>query len=319
MKDARTFIVSGYTGANFILRVPQLPSVGMTQIVQNKDNSTLYYGGNGLNVAVYLAKLGLNAVPIIRGGSDYEKQGYAAFLRENGVSSEAVSIIDEDVTAVCYLAEDDNNDHMTFFYTGAMDAKYAPAEYPDSYFENADWAVMTVASRPDNEAFLAAVKKHAIPMAFAMRPDPNAYPPDFLDRVLHEAALVFMNEMEQGYIADTLGFEPVEELLRRGRAAAVIVTHGPDGCIVHSLSEGSVRQTHVAATKPEAVVDTTGAGDSFLSGFMYGVVNGCSYEVCAKYGATVSSFIIEAAGCLTRVPDAGEMLARYKTRGDVEQ
>lgn len=310
----KTFVVSGYTGANYILRVRTLPQVGRTEIVQNKDNSVLYYGGNGLNVAVYLAKLGMTAIPVIRGGTDYEKQGYPKFLQQNNVSDKAVSTIKEDVTPVCYLIEDDNNDHMTFFYTGSMDAKYAPEEYPDGYFENVDWAVMTVASKPDNLAFLKAVKKHGIPMAFAMRPDPVAYPPSFLNMVLHEASLVFMNELEQSYIEETLGFEPTVELLNNGKAKAVIVTLGASGCVVYEMRDGKITAEPVSATRANAVVDTTGAGDSFLSAFLYGVVNGYDYKDCAKLGATFSSFIIEASGCLTNVPTESEMLERFKRR-----
>ena len=309
-----TFIISGYTSANFIIRVHNLPKVGLTEIVQNKDNSTLYFGGNGLNVAVYLARLGMNAMPILRGGSDYAEQGYPEFLAENGVSDKAVSIVPDDVTGVCYLAEDDHNDHMTFFYPGAMDGKYAPSAYDDAYFEGVDWGVMTVASKADNELFLEAMRKHSIPMAFVMRPDRNAFPAEFLNRVLHFAKLVFMNEMERGYIKETLGFDPTEELLRNGNAEAVIETKGGEGCLVYTMVDGSVKCDAVAATKPDEVVDTTGAGDSFLAGFMYGVVHGFGYADCAKYGATESSFIIEAAGCLTNVPDEKQMLERASAR-----
>lgn len=315
MKDGKnSFIVSGYSCSNYIIRVHELPKVGMTKIVQNKDNSTGYHGGNGINVAAYLSKLGMYSSLIMRGGYDFREKGFEQCLINQDIKLNAVSVLKEDSTPVCYLIENDNNDHMTLFYTGSMDAKYAPSEYPDSYFEDIDWAVMTVASRPDNEAFLKGAKKFNIPIAFVMRPDPVAYPADFLNVVLHEAKLVFMNEIEQVYISNLLGYEPTEELLCRGKADAVIVTHGPEGCIIYRLADGIVQQTHIDATVPDMVVDTTGAGDSFVSGFLYGIVNGCSYEKCAKYGATVSSFIIEAAGCLTSVPTAEQMLERYKTR-----
>lgn len=310
----KSFIISGYTSANFIIRVHHLPKVGMTEIVQNKDNSTLYFGGNGLNVAVYLAQLGLNAMPILRGGSDYSAQGYPDFLAENGVSDRAVSIVPNDVTGVCYLAEDDQNDHMTFFYPGAMDGKYAPSAYDDAYFDGVDWGIMTVASRADNELFLQAMHDHKIPMAFVMRPDPDAFPPQFLNRILYSAKLVFMNEMERSYIKETLGFDPAEELLRKGNAEAVIETTGAAGCRVYTMNSGIINCDEVAATKPDAVIDTTGAGDSFLAGFMYGVVHGFNYTDCAKYGATISSFIIEASGCLTNVPNEKQLLERVLTR-----
>jgi len=313
------FIISGYTGSNYILRVHHLPRLGMTEIVQNKDNSTPYYGGNGLNVAVYLARLGMQAMPIIRGGFNYERLGYPEFLRSSGVSDGGVSLVPDDATSVCYLAEDDHNDHMTFFYPGAMDGRHAPDEYPDEFFANSRWAIMTVASQKDNRAFLKGVKKHNLPMAFAMRPDPDAFPPDFLNEVLHASTLVFMNEMEQDYIRNTLGYDPVERLPRNGKAETVIVTHGPAGCVLYSLEGDTVKECPVPATRPDAVIDTTGAGDSFLAGYLYGVMLGLDSVHCAAYGATESSFIIEAPGCLTRVPDAAQMLDRCARRRGSDQ
>ncbi len=312
------FIISGYTGANYILRVHRLPRLGMTEIVQNKDNSTLYYGGNGLNVAVYLAQLGMHAMPIIRGGFDFERLGYPSFLRSHGVSDGGVSLIADDATAVCYLAEDDQNDHMTFFYPGAMDGRHAPDTYPDTFFSDSRWAIMTVASRKDNQAFLRGVKKHGLPMAFAMRPDRDAFPPVFLDEVLHESTLVFMNEMEQDYIRNTLGYDPAEHLPGNGKTQTVIVTHGAAGCALYGLENGAVKERSVPATEPDAVVDTTGAGDSFLAGYLYGVMCGLDSVHCAAYGATEASFIIEASGCLTKVPDAAQMLDRCARRRSFE-
>ncbi len=308
------FVVSGYSSVNYILRVHNLPKVGVTELVQNRDNSTPYYGGNGLNVAFYLAKLGLRATLIMRGGFDYAAQGYPDFFRTNGIRTDAITSIDEAATPVCYLVEDERNEHMTFFYTGSMDGRYAPARYPDAYFENAAYAIMTVASNADNRAFLEGVKKFGLPMAFVMRADPNAFPPEFLNEALHEASIVFMNENEQEYIRQVLGFDPAAELLGHGRASTVVVTHGGAGCIVYESKNDTVKAVAVAATEPDAVVDTTGAGDSFVSGFLYGLVKGCDSIACARYGATVSSFIIEAAGCLTRVPTEDELLRRLKER-----
>lgn len=308
------FIVSGYSSINYILRVHNLPRVGVTELVQNRDNATPYFGGNGLNVTVCLAKLGLCAMPILRGGFDYQEQGYPAFFAKHGIASDAVSFVADAAMPVCYLVEDDRNDHMTFFYTGSMDGRFAPERYPDAYFQNSSYAVMTVASYPDNRAFLAGVKKFGLPVAFVMRADPNAFPPDFLNEALHEATLVFMNEIEQRYIQQMLGFEPAGELLRHGKAETVIVTRGAAGCTVYEMTNGSVRSTCVAATEPDAVVDTTGAGDSFVSGYLYGLHKRCDSVTCARYGATVSSFVVEATGCLTKVPTEEEVLLRFRER-----
>lgn len=307
------FIVSGYSGVNYILKVKSMPRIGVTEIVQNADNSTSFYGGNGLNTVYYIARLGMRPLLLMRGGSDYEALGFEKFFEQNGISRDGITRIQNDITPVCYLVEDSANDHLTLFYPGSMDGKYAPKEYPKSYFERSSFALMTVASTQDNKAFLRGVKSSGIPLAFAMRADPDAFPNDFLNEILHESELVFMNESERGYIRSQLGYDPTDELIKNGRAKVVVTTLGPDGCLLFERENG-VKKTAVPATRPNVVLDATGAGDSFLSGFLYGHLKGANFVQCAEYGSTTASFIVEEVGCLTNVPTEQEMLNRNDQR-----
>lgn len=57
------------------------------------------------------------------------------------------------------------------------------------------------------------------------------------------------------------------------------------------------------------VVDTSGAGDSFVAGFLRGVLEGWSPQRCARFGSAVASFCVRAVGCTTGVPSMKEALA----------
>jgi sugar/nucleoside kinase (ribokinase family) len=63
-------------------------------------------------------------------------------------------------------------------------------------------------------------------------------------------------------------------------------------------------------------VDTVGAGDGYVAGFMYGYSKGKSLELCAQYGSTVSSFVIEKRGSTTNLPTLVQMLSRNSRRPD---
>ena len=63
-------------------------------------------------------------------------------------------------------------------------------------------------------------------------------------------------------------------------------------------------------------VDAVGAGDGFVAGFLYGMSRKKPLPVCAQYGSTLASFVIECDGSTTNLPDEEALLARNQTRPD---
>ena len=78
-------------------------------------------------------------------------------------------------------------------------------------------------------------------------------------------------------------------------------------------SEGFLLKTdHVEEVFPPYkvnVVDTSGAGDCFVAGFLRGVLEGWDTEQCARFGNAVASYCIQAIGCTTGVRSMEETLA----------
>jgi sugar/nucleoside kinase (ribokinase family) len=72
----------------------------------------------------------------------------------------------------------------------------------------------------------------------------------------------------------------------------VAVTRGSGGALVSARR----RRVAVAATPVPKVVDTTGAGDLFAAGFLYGLTRGLDAEVCGKLGAIAAGEVITHVG-----------------------
>lgn len=101
------------------------------------------------------------------------------------------------------------------------------------------------------------------------------------------------------------------------------------GChiVVITLGKGAAYRTAVATsyirdTKNEYVIepeirditsgsDTTGAGDAFAAGFLYGLLKGKGLEECGRLGNTVAQFSIAKAGARPGLPSLGELSQRY--------
>jgi len=90
-------------------------------------------------------------------------------------------------------------------------------------------------------------------------------------------------------------------------AKIVILTLGKDGLL---LSDGKNEPVHIPVFS-EKVVDVTGAGDSFWSGFLTGILKGLPIIEAAKLGNAVAAFKIQGVGALSSVPPLMEIISYY--------
>ena len=106
--------------------------------------------------------------------------------------------------------------------------------------------------------------------------------------------IVFANEEEAKAFT---GKEP-EEALRviAKKCSIAIVKVGANGSYIRKGTE----EIKVSAISVQKVVDTTGAGDYFASGFLYGLTCGYSLDKCAKIGSILSGNVIQVIG--TTIP-----------------
>ncbi|ROQ77911.1 carbohydrate kinase family protein [Streptomyces sp. NBC_01260] len=88
----------------------------------------------------------------------------------------------------------------------------------------------------------------------------------------------------------------MRQILREGRAETVVATAGAEGSYLLTR-DGGPDPHHVPATVPPApVVDTNGAGDAFVTGFLYGRLDGRDVRDCARLGAVAGAYACTAPG-----------------------
>lgn len=299
-------LTSGYVSMDRIIRIATPARIGYTSLVTNADNTKIQYGGCSVNIAAALCRLGRRAMPVLRVGEDWEEIGFKHFLEEAGVPLEATTVLPGEATSTCYLLQDNNNDHITIYYPGSMDKKYA-APIPAEYFKDAGYGVVTVASEPDNRYFVERCKEAGVPIVFGMKDDFDAFPEPFLRELLQESKIIFTNEVERAIIEDLFGCETIETLFDIGKVEILVTTLGKEGSICYERTENGVRKHRIGICKVDNVVDATGSGDAYISGFLYGYLQGRDVETCCKLGTALASFVIQAVGCCTNIPPAEEL------------
>jgi len=114
---------------------------------------------------------------------------------------------------------------------------------------------------------------------------------DFLDLVKNKLNIIFANENEITSLIETKNFHEVINFSKQLNKL-IIITRGEKGAIVIHGKE----VFECKAYKNLKIVDLTGAGDLFASGFLHGYINKLSINDCLEKGTEMSSKVIQQIG-----------------------
>lgn len=116
---------------------------------------------------------------------------------------------------------------------------------------------------------------------------------------------LFGNETEARTWAETEGWESDDVAFiatrlslipsQKSRKRTVVITQGCEDTIV--AINGKIAMFPVLVLPKEKLVDTNGAGDSYVGGFLAALSKGKSMEECCKAGAYAASVVVQRSGC----------------------
>lgn len=124
----------------------------------------------------------------------------------------------------------------------------------------------------------------------------HRYRAEFLDFIEHHADILFANEVEITALFECEFDAAIEKLRKLVDLAAV--TRSADGSVIVTPEE----IVKVAAAPVARVVDTTGAGDLYAAGFLYGYTHGKSLAESGRLGSLCAAEIISHYGARPETP-----------------
>lgn len=237
-------------------------------------------GGAPANVAVALRRLGLSSGFIGKVGDD----PFGRFLREalakQKVDLSLFGLTSEAQTRLAFVTNDaDEQQRFIFYGNPGADALLRSAEIPWNYLRRArifHFGSISLIQEPARSATLTAVRlarKNGLIISF----DPNLRPalwPSLKQarreilQALEYCHILKMNESEWEFLFPDRRFEESFSMLWRKGIKLAAVTLGAEGARVAAANSCvKVKSLTVRA------VDTTGAGDGFVAGLLYGVLN----------------------------------------------
>lgn len=114
--------------------------------------------------------------------------------------------------------------------------------------------------------------------------------------IIKRSSVLFLNKEETELMTGLAHQKGAKELFEMG-AETVAVTLGKKGCFV--LDESGAKAVKGYRSK---AIDTTGAGDAFAAGFLYGALRGTDTKLCAKVGNWTASKCIAKPGARDGLP-----------------
>ncbi|MEH2511593.1 sugar/nucleoside kinase (ribokinase family) [Nitrobacteraceae bacterium AZCC 1564] len=268
-------------------------------IYQAMGPATEISGGSAANTIAGVADLGARAAFVGKVRDDQLGNVFSHDIRATKVAFETRPASAGPATARCYiLVTPDGERTMNTYLGAAQDLSpddIDPVQIAASsivYLEGYLWD-------PKNakEAFLKASKiahenKRTVALTLSDAFCVGRYRDEFIDLIKTRTVdLVFANEAELLSLYQTNDFNGALTQLR-GDANLAVVTRSEKGCVVLS----SDKATAVPAAPVKQVVDTTGAGDLFAAGFLFGLVRGFSHEDSGRLGGLAAAEVIQHIG-----------------------
>jgi nucleoside kinase len=303
MKSLDLFAIGSWTIFDHIFKMSQYPSQGDTVTLDMpiEQLNQIAFGDCSANVAATAARLGLRVGLGMVVGEDFVTSGYQARLQKLGVDLSGVQIVPGEQSGHSYLYFDANGDGFCISHLG-LAADQSAWEIPTAAITASRVVVVNEKFSPYTlKAIQLAKTAGAITVINGMIATAGSDTRAFLEN----ADILFIAESELHQLLALLELNQVRELHGLG-PERIFVTRGTSGSRI--FEKETYRDVDIVTASK--IVDTTGAGDAYVGGTMTAILRGLSDVEAARIGATVSSFVVEAWGCQTNLPDWNDVIHR---------
>ena len=283
----------GSINIDHVYRVPHLVKPGET--LSSLDLVT-GLGGKGANQSVAIARAGVSVAHV---GRVFKGDTWAvALLASTGVDTDNIALI-EGASGHAIIQVDDQGENAIVLHGGANQSfSIADIESALNHNQQARYLLMQNETNLLAETFELAQAKG---IKIVLNPAPMT--DNIKDLPLAKLDTLIVNRGEAEALC---GAADIDQMTQQMAALApqtrVVVTLGGDGAML--LANGEV--THMNSPSVD-VVDTTGAGDTFVGYFLAGVAEGMNDHDALQRACLAGSIAVTRQGAITAIPDRSEV------------
>jgi ribokinase len=269
----------------------------------NSQSYQQLLGGKGANQSVALAKAGgrVQHLGYIGRQDAWVKEALIGY----GVDCKAVDLVDEP-SGHAIIQVDEQGENAIIVFAGANRSQPIERTLDKMTPQKGDWFVT---QNETNEVRQALQHAKASGMSTALNPSP--FELEFVLDTLPLVDLLVVNEGEFHELLPGVAIESLDDA-SLGALQSVITSEWPDKTVVITMgSMGAVwiSKDHAfwAAAPKVDVVDTTGAGDTFLGYLLAGISQGQSIEASMQQAVAASALSVQVVGAAQSIPDQNQV------------
>ena len=256
-------------------------------------------GGSAANTAAGIASFGARAGYLGKVADDRLGEVFRKDMTASGIPFNTAPLTDGPATArsIIFVTPDGGRSMNTFlgatvmFNPDDVDAEMvagAGIVYLEGYLFDRDEAKASFVHAA--EIARAAGRKVSLTLSDSFCVDRHRE--SFRDLIKNHVDVVFANEAELLSLYETDDYDAAVEALR-GDSPLAAITRGENGSMI--ISEGA-EPVSVEAEPVDKVVDTTGAGDQYAAGFLFGLSRDLPLATCARLGHIAAAEVISHYG-----------------------
>jgi len=291
-------LVLGSINIDFVSFVSRYPKPGETLV---SSDFGIFQGGKGANQAIALAKLDVPTMILGKVGKDVLSNFSLSSLQESRVDITGVFKSQKNSTGSASIWVNAQGQNSIVIYPGAngeVDEDFIIQH--EKFFDDASW-LLTQFEIPLKSILLALkfAKKHGLKTVMDPAPAKKINNDDIWGLVDY----LLPNEIELKELTRTENILKAIHTLKSRGVKEVIVKLGKQGAAYESKG----KLITFPATPVEQRIDTTGAGDCFIAGFLYGMIQQRNIFQAIKIANLTASYSIQKKGAAISFPKKSEI------------